>query len=45
MCSLYAQELVKLQREISKQVEEKVSRSQREYFLKEQLKSIKEVSN
>eukprot|EP01035_Chromulina_nebulosa_P020169 gene20169-26184_t len=34
-------ELAKLQREISKQVEEKMSKQQREYLLKEQLKSIK----
>ncbi|KAJ1443506.1 putative lon protease [Ochromonadaceae sp. CCMP2298] len=34
-------ELVKLQREISKQVEEKVSKQQRDYFLREQLKNIK----
>ena len=36
-------ELAKLQREISKQVEEKVSKQQREYFLREQLKNIKKV--
>lgn len=35
-------ELAKLQRDISKQVEEKMSKSQREYFLREQLKSIKQ---
>eukprot|EP01038_Epipyxis_sp_PR26KG_P012542 gene12542-16820_t len=34
-------ELTKLQQEISKQVEEKVSKTQREYFLNEQLKNIK----
>ena len=34
-------ELAKLQRDISKQVEEKMSKQQREYFLREQLKSIK----
>jgi ATP-dependent Lon protease len=36
---------VKLQKEISKQVEEKVSKQQREYFLREQLKNIKKVSS
>lgn len=36
-------ELAKLQREISRQVEEKVSKQQKEYFLREQLKSIKQV--
>ncbi len=36
-------ELAKLQKEISRQVEEKVSKQQREYFLREQLKSIKKV--
>ena len=35
-------ELAKLQRDISKQVEDKMSKSQREYFLREQLKSIKQ---
>eukprot|EP01039_Chlorochromonas_danica_P010711 gene10711-11889_t len=34
-------ELAKIQREINRQVEEKVSKQQREYFLREQLKSIK----
>ena len=34
-------ELAKLQRDISRQVEEKISKSQKEYFLREQLKSIK----
>jgi Lon-like ATP-dependent protease len=34
-------ELAKLQRDINKQVEEKMAKSQREYFLREQLKSIK----
>jgi ATP-dependent Lon protease len=36
-------ELAKLQRDISRQVEEKMAKSQREYFLREQLKSIKKV--
>ena len=34
-------ELTKLQSEISKQIEEKISKQQREFFLKEQLKAIK----
>ena len=34
-------ELVKLQQDISKRVEEKVSKDQRRYFLQEQLRSIK----
>lgn len=34
-------ELVKLQQQIGKQVEEKISKDQRKYFLMEQLKSIK----
>lgn len=34
-------ELSKIQKEINRQVEEKVSKQQREYFLREQLKSIK----
>ena len=37
-------ELAKLQRDINKQVEEKMAKSQREYFLREQLKSIKKVN-
>lgn len=36
-------ELLKIQKEINQQVEEKVSKQQREYFLREQLKSIKRV--
>ena len=35
------QELLKIQKRIQKQIEEKISRSQREYFLKEELKAIK----
>ena len=34
-------ELVKLQQQIGKQVEEKINKDQRKYFLMEQLKSIK----
>ncbi len=34
-------ELTRLQGEISKQIEEKISKQQREFFLKEQLKAIK----
>jgi ATP-dependent Lon protease len=34
-------EVAKLQREITKQVEDKLNKQQREYFLREQLKSIK----
>jgi ATP-dependent Lon protease len=34
-------ELAKIRKEINKQVEDKMSKSQREYFLREQLKSIK----
>ena len=36
-------EMAKLQQEIAKQVEDKVSKQQREYFLREQLKNIKKV--
>jgi Lon-like ATP-dependent protease len=36
-------ELSKLQVEISKDVEEKISKNQRKYFLMEQLKTIKKV--
>ncbi len=35
------QELLRIQKKIQKQLEEKISKSQREYFLKEELKSIK----
>ncbi len=35
------QELLNLQKKIQKQINEKISKSQREYFLKEQLKAIK----
>lgn len=34
-------EMAKIQKQINQQVEEKISKQQREYFLKEQLKSIK----
>lgn len=34
-------ELIKIQKKIEKQINEKISKSQREYFLKEQLKAIK----
>lgn len=34
-------DLVKLQQQIGKRVEEKISKDQRRYFLMEQLKSIK----
>lgn len=37
-------EMARVQQEIIKQVEEKVSKQQREYFLREQLKNIKKVS-
>lgn len=36
------QELMKIQQKIQKQISEKIEKSQREYFLKEQLKSIRE---
>ncbi|MBN2738605.1 MAG: endopeptidase La [Spirochaetales bacterium] len=36
------QELLQIQKKIQKQIDEKISKSQREYFLKEQLKAIKE---
>lgn len=36
-------EIAKLQRDIAKSVEDRMSKQQREYFLKEQLKSIKNV--
>lgn len=36
------QELLKIQQKIQKQLNEKIEKSQREYFLKEQLKAIKE---
>lgn len=35
------QELINIQKKIQKQINEKISKSQREYFLKEQLKAIK----
>ena len=35
------QELLKIQKKIQQQINEKISKSQREYFLKEQLKAIK----
>jgi ATP-dependent Lon protease len=35
------QELLRIQKKIQKQLEEKISKSQREYFLKEELKAIK----
>jgi ATP-dependent Lon protease len=36
------QELMRIQRRIQEQINEKIEKSQREYFLKEQLKAIKE---
>lgn len=36
------QELLKIQKKIQKQLSEKIEKSQREYFLKEQLKAIKQ---
>jgi ATP-dependent Lon protease len=36
------QELIQIQQRIMKQINEKISKSQREYFLKEQLKAIKQ---
>jgi ATP-dependent Lon protease len=36
------QELLKIQKKIQKQIGEKIEKSQREYFLKEQLKAIKQ---
>ncbi len=36
------QELMKIQRKIQKQINEKIEKNQREYFLKEELKAIKE---
>jgi ATP-dependent Lon protease len=36
------QELLKIQKKIQKQINEKISKSQREYFLKEQLKAIRQ---
>ena len=36
------QELVRIQKRIQKQINEKIEKSQREYFLKEQLKAIRE---
>ncbi len=36
------QELLRIQQRIQKQINEKIEKSQREYFLKEQLKAIKE---
>jgi ATP-dependent Lon protease len=38
-------EMARLQKEIQRQVEEKMSKQQREYLLKEQLKNIKQVSS
>ena len=35
--------MTRVQQQISKQVEEKVSKQQREYFLREQMKNIKKV--
>jgi ATP-dependent Lon protease len=36
------EELLKIQKKIQKQINEKISKSQREYFLKEQLKAIRQ---